>query len=105
MVHVPYRSGANALTDLLSDGLSLVYSFFDPDLDRRSLGQFVVLDHVRQATIVGLEHVYLGYWVRGSAKMDYKARFRPLQTLRGDLWVEEGPLSLLELPELGHRKD
>lgn len=107
---IEYRAGdgrliAGAMTDLLSDGLSLVYSFFDPDFDRRSLGQFVVLDHVRQATIVGLEHVYLGYWVRGSAKMDYKARFRPLQTLRGDLWVDEEPLSPLELPEPEPRKD
>jgi arginyl-tRNA--protein-N-Asp/Glu arginylyltransferase len=107
---IEYRAGdgrlvAAALTDLLSDGLSLVYSFFDPDLGRRSLGQFVVLDHLRQARIVGLEHVYLGYWVRGSAKMDYKARFRPLQTLRGDLWTDESPLNLPELPEPEPRKD
>lgn len=81
---------ACALTDLLSDGLSLVYSFFDPDFARRSLGKFVVLDHVRQAAAVGLRYVYLGYWIRGSAKMDYKADFRPLEILRGDFWVD-GP--------------
>ena len=69
------------LTDLLSDGLSLVYSFFDPDLDRRSLGVFAILDHLRQAAIVKLPYVYLGYWVQGSEKMDYKARFRPLEAL------------------------
>ncbi len=69
------------LTDLLSDGLSLVYSFFDPALDRRSLGVFAILDHLRQAAIVKLPYVYLGYWVQGSDKMDYKARFQPLEAL------------------------
>ena len=69
------------LTDLLSDGLSLVYSFFDPTLDRRSLGVFAILDHLRQAAIVKLPYVYLGYWVQGSEKMDYKARFQPLEAL------------------------
>ena len=69
------------LTDLLSDGLSLVYSFFDPTLDRRSLGVFAILDHLRQAAIVKLPYVYLGYWVQGSDKMDYKARFQPLEAL------------------------
>lgn len=89
---------ACALTDLLSDGLSLVYSFFDPEASRRGLGQFVILDHIRQAGIVNLEHVYLGYWVQGSVKMDYKARFRPLQTLRGDHWVDTLPVNPVELP-------
>lgn len=69
------------LTDLLSDGLSMVYSFFDPALEDRSPGRFAILDHVRQATLVGLPFVYLGYWVRGSKKMDYKAGFRPLEQL------------------------
>ena len=88
---IEYRTPDNklvacVLTDLLSDGLSMVYSFFDPDLQRRGLGQYVILDHLRQATTVGLDYVYLGYWVQGSAKMDYKARFRPLEVLRGDGW-------------------
>ena len=69
------------LTDLLSDGLSMVYSFFDPDQEARSPGRFAILDHVRQAQAVGLPYVYLGYWVRGSEKMDYKARFRPMEQL------------------------
>lgn len=69
------------LTDLLSDGLSMVYSFFDPDHEDRSPGRFAILDHVRQARIVGLPFVYLGYWVRGSRKMDYKAGFRPMEQL------------------------
>jgi len=84
---------ACALTDLLADGLSLVYSFYDPEAGRRGLGQFVILDHIRQAATVGLDHVYLGYWVRGSAKMDYKGQFRPLQLLRADEWVDAQPLS------------
>ncbi len=69
------------LTDLLGDGLSMVYSFFEPDLERRSPGVFAILDHVRQARAVGLPYLYLGYWVRGSDKMDYKAGFRPLEAL------------------------
>ena len=69
------------LTDLLSDGLSMVYSYFDPTLEARSLGRFAILDHVRQAATVGLPFVYLGYWVQGSKKMEYKAGFRPLERL------------------------
>ena len=78
---------ACVLTDLLSDGLSMVYSFFDPDLPRLGLGQYVILDHLRQAAAVRLEYVYLGYWVQGSPKMDYKARFRPLEVLRPEGWT------------------
>ena len=74
------------LTDLLSDGLSMVYSFFDPALEGRSLGRFAILDHIRQAAMVGLPFVYLGYWVRGSKKMDYKAGFRPLEQLTRMGW-------------------
>lgn len=78
---------AVTLTDMLSDGLSMVYSFFDPDLDRRSLGVFAILDHVRQARAVRLPYVYLGYWVEGSPKMDYKAQFRPMEALRPLGWT------------------
>ena len=59
----------------------MVYSFFDPTLDDRSPGRFAILDHIRQAQAVGLPYVYLGYWVRGSRKMDYKAGFRPMEQL------------------------
>ncbi|MBX3476024.1 MAG: arginyltransferase [Brevundimonas sp.] len=75
-----------ALTDLLNDGLSMVYSFFDPAQDRRSLGAFAILDHLRQAAAVNLPYVYLGYWVQGSPKMDYKARFRPMEMLKPLGW-------------------
>ena len=78
---------ACALVDLLSDGLSLVYSFYDPARARHSLGSFVILDHVLQARTAGLPSVYLGYWVPGSDKMAYKAKFRPLEILKPGGWV------------------
>ena len=78
---------AVALTDVLSDGLSMVYSFFDADDARRSLGTYVILDHVERARRMGLPHVYLGYWVRGSSKMDYKTRFQPQERLSGSGWI------------------
>jgi arginine-tRNA-protein transferase len=78
---------AVALTDVLGDGLSMVYSFFEPDEAARSLGTFMVLDHIARAQRMGLAYVYLGYWVRGSRKMDYKSRFRPQERLAPDGWV------------------
>ena len=77
---------ACALVDVLADGLSLVYSFYDPGLARRSPGSFIILDHVVQATAAGLPYVYLGYWVSGSDKMAYKSRFRPLEVLKPGGW-------------------
>jgi arginine-tRNA-protein transferase len=77
---------ACAVIDVLSDGLSLVYSFFDPAISRDSPGVFAILDHIVQAQLTGIPYVYLGYWVGGSAKMDYKARFRPLEVLRPRGW-------------------
>jgi len=76
-----------ALTDVLSDGLSMVYSFFDPDAGARSLGTFIILDHIARARRLGLPYVYLGYWVKGSKKMDYKGRFLPQERLSGDGWT------------------
>jgi leucyl-tRNA---protein transferase len=78
---------ACALVDRLGDGLSLVYSFYDPNQPRRSLGSFVILDHIRHAARLILPFVYLGYWVEGSHKMDYKAKFRPLELLRPSGWT------------------
>lgn len=75
------------LVDLMGDGLSMVYSFYDPRLERRSLGTFIILDHVVQATQNGLPYVYLGYWVPGSEKMAYKARFSPLEVLKPQGWM------------------
>ena len=78
---------ALCLTDVLSDGLSMVYSFFDPALSDRSLGSFMILDHIARARALGLPYLYLGYWVEGSRKMDYKARFRPQERLMPAGWT------------------
>jgi arginine-tRNA-protein transferase len=78
---------AVALTDVLGDGLSMVYSFFEPDEAARSLGTLMVLDHIARARRMGLAYVYLGYWVRGSRKMDYKSRFLPQERLTPDGWA------------------
>jgi arginine-tRNA-protein transferase len=77
---------AVALTDVLSDGLSMVYSFFDPEEADRSLGTFMILDHIARARTMGLPHVYLGYWVNGSRKMNYKMRFQPQEHLGPKGW-------------------
>jgi arginine-tRNA-protein transferase len=78
---------ACALVDLMGDGLSLVYSFYDPTQKRRSIGSFVILDHIIQACLTNLPYVYLGYWVRGSEKMDYKVRFSPIELLKPEGWT------------------
>jgi arginine-tRNA-protein transferase len=78
---------ATALTDVLADGLSMVYSFFEPDYADRSPGTFMILDHIARARRMGLPYVYLGYWVDGSRKMAYKRRFRPQEHLGPRGWV------------------
>lgn len=78
---------AAALTDRLTDGLSMVYSFFEPDEVARGLGRFMILDHVALARELDLPYVYLGYWVEGSSKMDYKTNFQPLEKLTNGGWV------------------
>ena len=76
---------ALCLTDVLSDGLSMVYSFYDPELAHRSLGTFLILDHIAQVRSARLNYVYLGYWVKDSPKMAYKAQFQPLEVQKGPL--------------------
>ena len=78
---------AVCLTDEMNDGLSMVYSFYDPSLADRSLGTFMILDHIARARRMGLPYLYLGYWVEGSKKMDYKARFKPQERLLPQGWV------------------
>ncbi len=78
---------AVCLTDLMDDGLSLVYSFFDPDLHKNSLGTYMILDHIKIAQEAGLPYVYLGYWVPGSPKMDYKSKFNALEIYRNGVWT------------------
>jgi arginine-tRNA-protein transferase len=75
------------LSDHQNDGLSMIYSFFDVGPKaRKGLGTFIILDHVIRAAKAGLPYVYLGYWVEGSRRMDYKTRFRPLERLGRDGW-------------------
>ena len=81
---------ACCITDMLQDGFSMVYSFFDPDLSKRSLGNFMVLDHLRICKRAGFAHLYLGYWVRDSQKMSYKARFKPHEILGRFGWEKGG---------------
>ena len=76
---------AVALTDVMPDGLSMVYSFYDPLLDKRGLGNLLILDHIQQVKLAALTYVYLGYWVKDSPKMAYKGQFRPLEVQRGPL--------------------
>ena len=77
---------AAMLIDRLSDGMSLVYSFFDPEHANRSLGNFMILTHIDMCAQDGLEYLYLGYWVPDSPKMSYKARFKPCETLTHIGW-------------------
>ena len=81
---------AVCLTDVLEDGVSLVYSFYDPDRIKDGLGTYMILDHVTLARQVGLPYVYLGYWVPGSDKMAYKAGFAALEVFRDGQWRDLG---------------
>jgi arginine-tRNA-protein transferase len=77
---------AVCITDRLRDGLSAVYSFFEPGSGKRSLGTFMILQLVEQAQARKLEHVYLGFWISDCAKMSYKSRFRPFETFTPEGW-------------------
>lgn len=79
------------LFDRLGDGLSAVYSFFEPDEAGRGLGTFAVLWLIEQARRERRRNVYLGYWIADSRKMAYKARFKPLEQLSGGRWQEFAP--------------
>ena len=86
----PRALTAVCLTDVLDDGLSMVYSFYDPALIAHSLGTYIILDHVEIARSMGLPYVYLGYWVPGSRKMGYKANFAALEIYKGGAWQDIG---------------
>jgi leucyl-tRNA---protein transferase len=77
---------ASCLVDVLEDGLSMIYSFYDQSEAERSLGTYMILDHIEQARRLGLPYLYLGYWVKGSRKMDYKAAFLPQERLSPEGW-------------------
>jgi len=91
---VEYATGgeltAVSLTDVFDDGLSMVYSFYDPDLVDNSLGTYLILDHVEIAREAGLPYVYLGYWVPGSRKMGYKANYDALDIFKNGVWQDIG---------------
>jgi arginine-tRNA-protein transferase len=75
------------LTDVLADGVSMVYSFYSPDRPSDGLGNYIILDHIEIAREAGLPYVYLGYWVPGSQKMGYKAKFSGLEVFMGGAWT------------------
>ena len=77
---------AVAVTDVLPNGLSAVYTFYDPELEARGLGTLSILRQVEWARRDSLPHLYLGYWIPGHRKMDYKSRFHPLELLRDGHW-------------------
>ncbi|MEE9273637.1 MAG: arginyltransferase [Robiginitomaculum sp.] len=79
---------ACCITDSLHDGLSMVYSFFDTEQPKRSLGNYMILDHITVCKRAGLPYLYLGYWVKNSAKMCYKSRYKPYQTLGVNGWID-----------------
>lgn len=84
----PGRLVGACLTDKQGDGLSMIYSFYDPDHgERAGLGNYIILDHIRRATEMGLPFVYLGYWVEGAQRMQYKVRYRPLERLTRSGWT------------------
>lgn len=80
-----------ALTDQMQDGLSMVYSFFEPDLKTRSLGNYMILEHIERACAMDMAFVYMGYWVKESPKMAYKVDFQPIEVQTGNFgwrpWV------------------
>jgi arginine-tRNA-protein transferase len=83
----PGSIAAVCLTDILDDGLSMVYSFFEPALEKNSLGTYIILDHIKIAQELGLPYIYLGYWVPGSPKMDYKAKFKGVEIYQNGTWT------------------
>lgn len=82
---------AVALSDVMADGMSMVYSFYRPDEVDRSLGTFMILDHIRRTRELGLPYLYLGYWVEGSRKMQYKIRYQPQEHLMAKGWERYAP--------------
>ena len=93
---IEYRDPAGrlvgaCLTDQQADGLSMIYSFYEADGVRQGLGTYIIMDHILRAARTNLAFVYLGYWVRGSARMEYKTRFRPIERLGPTGWQRFDP--------------
>ena len=77
---------AVSITDVIEDGLSMVYSFYEPSFSELSLGKYMILDHIKLAKEMNLPYLYLGYWVKGSKKMNYKAQYNPLEIFTNGTW-------------------
>ena len=95
---VPGRLVGACLTDRQGDGLSMIYSFYDPDhAMREGLGNYIILDHIERARDMGLPYVFLGYWVDGSPRMQYKIRYRPMERLTRSGWarIDDGEQNAL----------
>lgn len=86
-----------SLIDCLSDGLSSVYTFYDPDVPNASYGSYGVLWQIASCRMIGRPYVYLGYWIRDCAKMNYKQNFRPLEGRVGGQWRPLGDADFLTL--------
>ena len=78
---------AVSVTDILKQGLSAVYTYFDPDLTDRSLGNYVILWQIEKTRSIGLPYLYMGYWIKNCPKMQYKSTFRPLELLVDRRWI------------------
>ena len=92
------------LSDQQSDGLSMIYSFYDADEgSRRGLGTYIILDHIIRAARAGLPYVYLGYWVEGSDRMAYKATFRPMEKLSRDGWRRMDEPEVVPVPSIAEQ--
>ena len=88
----PGRLVGACLTDQQGDGLSMIYSFFAADDEGRpGLGNFIIMDHILRAASANLPYVYLGYWIQGSSRMEYKIKFRPIERLGPDGWHRFNP--------------
>lgn len=89
---VPGKLVGACLTDRQGDGLSMIYSYFEPDEEARGgLGNYIIIDHILRAQKASLPYVYLGYWVEGSQRMQYKVRYRPLERLGAEGWTRFDP--------------
>ncbi|MDN3639951.1 arginyltransferase [Simiduia curdlanivorans] len=76
-----------AMCDVLANGLSAVYTFFDPSLTKRSLGAWFILQQIAWTNRLGLSHLYLGYWIKDCQKMSYKTQYQPLEYFKGGFWT------------------